>query len=297
MSPSYSVTAMASVQTNNNRVLIKLGGASLQDESVITQVVETIRQYRRFGYSVVLVHGGGPAINAELTRRGIQWNFINGQRVTTAEMMDTIEMVLCGSVNRKLVRALNAAGIPAVGFSGVDGNTLLCKQASEELGQVGAIQQVNTDVIEGVLAMKGSPVPVIAPLGVGSHGEAYNINADWAASQMATAMGAAQLVFLTDQKGILDSQQNLITEINSDELQSLIDDKTVTGGMLTKTLTILHAIKNSVRTVRVMNAKDSLKGLWSDHIGTQCVASPDLIMKHENTGKFELTSFSGALHA
>src|SRR5690348_7067490 len=133
----------------NNRVLIKLGGASLQDPTVISDVVHTIHQYRRFGYEVILVHGGGPAINEELTRRQITWSFIDGQRVTTPEMIETIEMVLCGQVNRKLVRALNASGIPALGFSGVDGNTLFCTQASPKLGQVGCIQEVRTQMIEG----------------------------------------------------------------------------------------------------------------------------------------------------
>lgn len=255
---------------NSNRVLIKLGGASLQDDSIITNVVETIRQYRRFGYEVVLVHGGGPAINAELTRRGISWKFLNGQRITTPEMMDTIEMVLCGFINRKLVRALNAAGIPAVGFSGVDGNTLLCTQASIELGQVGAIQQVNTHVVEGVLSMKCSPVPVIAPLGVSADGLAFNINADWAASRLASSLQVSKLVFLTDQKGILDANQKLITEISLSELQALVDNEVVSGGMMTKTLTIMHALNNSVPVVRVMNAKEALSGLWSDQVGTQC---------------------------
>jgi acetylglutamate kinase len=261
----------------NNRVLLKLGGASLQDESVISQVTETLRQYRRFGYQVVLVHGGGPAINAELTRRGISWSFIKGQRVTTPEMMETIEMVLCGQVNRKLVRALNAAGLPAVGMSGADGNTLLCQQESQQLGQVGVIKSINTQVVEGILAMPSNPIPVIAPLGVGFNGESYNINADWSASRLAAALNATQLVFLTDQNGILDAQKTLIQTVDTAGLQGLIDDETVTGGMLTKTLTILHALKNDVQTVRVLNAKESLKGLWSDDVGTQCrTASQDL---------------------
>jgi acetylglutamate kinase len=111
---------------------------------------------------------------------------------------------------------------------------------------------------------------VSAPLGTGLHGECYNINADWSASRLASALNATQLVFLTDQLGILNSQKFLIQTAGPIELQELIDSETVTGGMLTKTLTILHALNNEVQTVRVLNAKESLKGLWSDDVGTQC---------------------------
>lgn len=258
---------------NNGRILIKLGGASLQDESVLSVVTEALKQYRKFGYQVILVHGGGPAINAELTRRGIEWSFVRGQRVTTPEMMDVIEMVLSGSINRKLVKHLCANGLPSVGFSGVDGQTLLCTQASIELGLVGNVEKVQAQWIESLLALPKAPFLVMAPLGTGTHGESYNINADWAASKMAAALNIKHLIFLTDQKGILNSQGQLISELSQENLQDLLDREVVTGGMFTKTQTILHALSNGVHAVRVMNAKDSLNGLWSDTVGTWCLPS------------------------
>ncbi|MGZ5279124.1 MAG: acetylglutamate kinase, partial [Pseudobdellovibrionaceae bacterium] len=240
----------------SSRVLIKLGGASLQDETVLMTLSEALKQFRKYGYQVILVHGGGPAINAELTRRGIQWNFIQGQRVTTPEMMGVIEDVLGVEVNGKLVRHLEAEGIPAMGLSGADKKTLLCQAASTELGQVGAIQEVMTSWVESIFASSGNPIPVIAPIGVGLDGEAYNINADWAASYLATALNAEYLIFLTDQSGILDLQKQLIDRLSEDQLESLVSEEVVTGGMLTKTRALLYALKNGVKAVRVMNTKD-----------------------------------------
>lgn len=254
----------------SSRVLIKLGGAALRDESVLETVTLALQEYRRYGYQVILVHGGGPAINAELTRRGISWSFVEGQRVTSPEMMDVIESVLCGDINRKLTRHLGAHGVPTVGFSGVDGKTLLCRQACEELGQVGAIEDVASAWIDGLLGLPNSPVPVIAPIGVGLAGEAYNINADWAASHLAVSLGAEYLIFLTDQKGILDNQSQLMPEVSLDELQDLVESETVTGGMLTKTKTIIHALENGVKGVRIMSGHEAREGLWSDYVGTWC---------------------------
>lgn len=252
------------------RILIKLGGASLQSEEILKSVVEAVKQFRRFGFQVVIVHGGGPAINAELTRKGITWSFKDGQRITTNEMMDTIEMVLSGSMNSRIVRALNVAGVPALGLSGTDGGILQCSQASADLGQVGQIQSVNTLWIDGMAQMAGMPVPVIAPLGVGKDGETYNINADWAATRIAAALGVSQLLFMTDMPGILNGDQCLLRELNEEDLQDLIDRDIVTGGMLAKTRAIQYALANGVSNVRVLNAKDAVKGLWSDWVGTTC---------------------------
>lgn len=255
----------------SSRVLIKLGGAALQDETVLHTVTEALVEYRRYGYQVILVHGGGPAINSELVRRGITWNFLNGQRVTSPEIMDVVEHVLCGDINRKLVRHLGSKNLPAVGFSGVDGKTLLCKQACEELGQVGAIEEVAAKWIDGLLALPGSPIPVIAPIGVGLGGEAYNINADWAASHLAVALNAEYLIFLTDQIGILDENKKLIPQIEKASLEELVEQDVVKGGMLTKTKTILHALDHGLKGVRVMAGRDAVRGLWSDYVGTWCL--------------------------
>lgn len=255
----------------SSRVLIKLGGASFQDEATMETVAETLKQFRRYGYQVILVHGGGPSINAELNRRGLTWTFEQGQRVTTREMMDVIESVLCGEINSKLVRFLVSHGIPAVGLSGADNNLLLCHQASEKLGQVGQVDEVTAHWVEGILNLDNSPVPVIAPVGVGATGEAYNINADWAASHLAAALKAEYLIFLTDQQGILDPEKKLIRRLTENQLGALVSTAVVTGGMITKTKALQHALEKGVGAVRVMNSRDSLKGLWSDEVGTWCV--------------------------
>lgn len=258
-------------------VLIKLGGAALQDSELVTQICEDLTLIRSVGVSVVLVHGGGPSINRELTLRGIQWEFIDGQRVTTPEMMDVIEMVLCGSVNRRIVRTLNQSGVRAVGMSGVDASLLLCKQADPRLGQVGKIEQVNTTFVQSVLGTQEAGVgaiPVIAPIGIGRKGEAYNINADWAASRIAQALGIQKLLFLTDQDGILDGGQKLIEELDAGELETLIETGVVKGGMLAKAQTIVHALRNGVSDVHVLNARRPhglINELFTDHgVGTVC---------------------------
>jgi acetylglutamate kinase len=256
---------------NQKRILIKLGGASLQDDSVLSKVASCIDQYRGLGYQVILVHGGGPAINQELARRNIEWSFVKGQRVTTPEMMDVIEMVLSGSINPKIVKFLNARGLSSFGFSGVDGPTLLCSRASQELGMVGVVEQVNSRWIEDLLLQQSSPIPVIAPLGTNTMGESFNVNADWAASRLASALKVQQMIFLTDQKGILDQRKMQIKDISQLQLEDLVETETVTGGMYTKVLTILHALENGVQSVRVLNANDCLEALVNDRIGTWCL--------------------------
>lgn len=234
-------------------ILIKLGGAALQDPSLVASICEDLHHIRSVGVKVVLVHGGGPAINQELKAKGIEWNFIDGQRVTTPEMMEVIEMVLCGLVNRRIVRTLSGAGVRAIGMSGADASTLLCQQASPKLGQVGQINKVDTQVIHSILTSE--TIPVIAPVGVGQEGEAFNVNADWAASRIAQALGIQKVLFLTDQNGILDKEGKLIPELDAAELEQLIETGVVHGGMLAKTQTVIHALQNGVTDVHILNAK------------------------------------------
>jgi acetylglutamate kinase len=222
----------------------------------------------RYEYQVIVVHGGGPAINAELTKQGISWQFINGQRQTTSEMISVIEDVLVNKVNFDLVTQLNRANLSAIGLSGAKNSTLSCTQLNEELQFVGTVQHVNTEAIEAILSEEYSNIPVIAPIGVGADGEKYNINADWAAAKIAIALQAKKLIFLTDQNGILDKSGELIEDASLSFLNDLIASKTVTGGMYTKVLTIQDALEHGVPQVRVLNGKSSVDGLWSDFIGT-----------------------------
>lgn len=251
-----------------DRVVIKLGGSSLQDPFALKEVIEAIRGYLRYDYQPILVHGGGPAINAELTKKGISWKFINGQRQTTSEMISVIEDVLVNQVNADLVTQLNRANLQAVGLSGSQNNLLLCDQLNEELQHVGTVKKVNTASVEAILQANPKNIPVIAPIGIGSNGEKYNINADWAAAKIAASLGAQKLIFLTDQTGILDQTGKLIEDASLTYLENLIKDQIVTGGMYTKVQTILDALNHGVPQVRVMNGKDSVDGLWSDEIGT-----------------------------
>jgi acetylglutamate kinase len=158
-----------------SRVVIKFGGASLQDATVLDTFTQALKEYRKYGYQVVVVHGGGPFINEELTRQKIQWTFHQGQRVTSAAMIGVIEDVLAKQVNTKLVNHATAVGLPVIGLSGAADNTLFCTQASKNLGLVGNIEHVNTEAIEKIME---TSIPMIATIGIGSNGEKYNINAD-----------------------------------------------------------------------------------------------------------------------
>lgn len=281
-------------------LLIKLGGAALQDASLVQSLCEDLSLIHSVGINLILVHGGGPSINKELEARGIKWEFINGLRITTPEMMDVIEMVLCGQVNHRIVRALNQSGVRAIGLSGADASLLQCKQADPQLQQVGLIEKVDTSSIQALMnhqnisattttsslissthhpasSSLSSPsplIPVIAPVGVGKKGEAYNINADWAASRIAEAMKIKKMFFLTDQDGILDAQMKLISELDAGQLESLIEQGVIKGGMLAKAQTIIYALRHGVKDVHIINAKRPhglIEELFTDTgIGTVC---------------------------
>lgn len=253
--------------------VIKLGGAALKDDSVVLEICRELASLQKSGsplVPLVIVHGGGPAINEELTSKGITWEFVRGQRVTTDVMMDVIETVLSGKVNKKLVRTLNHSQVRAVGLSGTDARMLQCEMLSPELGRVGEVKSVNTSAIEALLS--AGLTPVISPIGVGSDGKAFNVNADFAACRIAEALGAEKLIFLTDQDGILDADKKLISEINSMGLQNLISTEVVQGGMLAKTQTILHALSNGVSKVQVLNGRTPRILTSATPVGTLCHA-------------------------
>lgn len=258
-------------------VLIKLGGAALEDESLVAALCEDLSLIRGAGVNVVLVHGGGPAINRELERRGITWNFVDGLRVTTPAMMEVIEMVLCGQVNRRIVRTLNQSAVRAIGLSGSDARTLFCKPMRKELGLVGEVTSVRPAAIEAILKTQDEgigTIPVIAPIGIGENGQAYNINADWAAVRIAEALEIDKVLFLTDQEGILGADGKLVPELDAGDLEVLIEAGVVKGGMLAKVSTVLHALKNGVKDVHIFNARRPhglLEELFTDHgVGTVC---------------------------
>lgn len=253
-------------------VLIKLGGTALEDPEVAAHICADLKRIRSVGVKVVLVHGGVSAINQELAARGIQWEFIDGERVTTPEMMDVIEMVLCGQVNRKLVRLLNGLGVKAIGLSGADAGTLVCGPASAKLGQVGRIDHVETQLLDSILA--SDTIPVIAPVGMGQAGAAFNVSSDWAAVRIAQALGIQKLLFLTDQDGILDKAGKVIPEIDAAELELVAEKDGVHGGMLKKVETLVHALRNGITDAHILNARrphSLIEELFTDGgVGTVC---------------------------
>lgn len=270
------------------RCLIKLGGASLSQQNTLTETIALIRALRQQGTQIILVHGGGPAINEELNKRGITWQFINGQRQTTPEMMDVIEEVLGNKVNSTIVGELRNSDIPAIPFSGAMENTLFCVQLNEELLQVGEVQRVNTEALESILAREFSPIPVVAPIGIGTSNEKYNINADWAATKLAAALKVDSLIFLTDQEGLLDENKNLIPRTSPSEVTKLINSGVIHGGMYTKVMTMIYGLTQGIRQVRVLKAAQASSLIKEENTGTCLVSDLDLNETEVNTWKHEL---------
>jgi len=259
-------------------LLIKLGGAALREAPLVESLCEDLALIRSVGLKVILVHGGGPAINEALTKHNITWSFHEGQRITTPEMMEVIETTLCGKVNRSIVRLLNKNNISSMGFSGTDARLIECKALDPKLGLVGKVTKINVEFIESLLASQSKntygTIPVIAPVGYGPHGQAYNLNADWAATAIASSLKLKKMIFLTDQDGILDENQKLIATLGSGDLLDLIERGVISGGMLAKARTIIDALSNGVRNIHILNGKHPhalIEELFSENgVGTLC---------------------------
>lgn len=244
---------------SGQRILIKLGGSILDDESLVPALCEDLSLLRAAGIQLIIVHGGGKAINAILEAHGVSWTFHQGQRVTTAEMMTFIEMALCGGINQMLVRRLNAYGVAAVGVSGADQSLLYSERFDADLGEVGRIKKLNLAVIEPFFQQQSlsreAPIPVIAPVGVDDAGLALNINADWAATAIAQALNIHKLIYLTDQDGIYDDRGQMLSELDTAQLFDLVQSGVVKGGMLTKVNTILDALNQGIDNIHILNAR------------------------------------------
>lgn len=283
-------------QFANTQIVVKIGGSVLEDPQLLETICNDLTLIRKVGVELVLVHGGRQAINDELSRRGVEFKFIDGTRVTTPEMMGIIETVLCGQINRRLVRALAYAGLKAVGISGADAGTLMCRPSYPKFGQVGIIDRVNPQLIQQIVKMSDElgvrGVPVIAPVALGRDGLAYNVNAEWAASVIASQLGVSKLIFMTDYDGIVDVGGNLLTELDAGELEQLIEDGAVKDGMLARAQTILHALKNKVANVHVVNARKKhalIDEMFTDRgSGTVCrLRSRGRLAKDIEAGKGE----------
>ena len=234
-------------------VVIKLGGHAMISDEALETFARDVVLMRQVGINPVIVHGGGPMINSMLDKLNIKSEFINGKRVTDPETMNVVEMVLSGSVNKKIVQAINNQDGRAVGLSGKDAKLIICKQETPDLGLVGSPTDVNPEVI--FTLFENDMIPVIAPLGAGNNGETLNINGDTVSGAIASALKADRLLLLTDVSGVQDKNGSIITELNSTQIKNWINEGIISGGMIPKTETALLALKGGVRGVVILDGR------------------------------------------
>lgn len=261
--------------TEKQTIVVKLGGSLL--DSLPGTFYEECVALQKAGARVVIVHGGGPRINDYMSRLSLKAEFVNGLRVTDAAGLELVEMVLGGSANKKLVSQLEQAGGAAIGISGIDRGLLRVSQQHPSLGFVGTIERVKTDVLEHLCSLGW--IPVVASLGVDANGQHYNINADTAAGAVAESLKADQLVMVTDVPGILtDNGSQPIERITPGQIEQLIAEGIIHGGMIPKVKAAAASIQNGVKTVCIADGNDSgviagLAGLCDDdYPGTKIVA-------------------------
>ncbi len=248
------VEAMPWIQKMSGTVMVvKYGGAAMEDTELCKSVLADIELLKLMGIRIVLVHGGGKAINALLKKLEVPVRFEDGLRVTDDQTMEAVAEVLIGKVNQELVWLLNQYGANAVGISGADGKTLKCRQVDPKLGHVGEVVEVNTDLIESVL--ERGYIPVVASVGCGPDG-LYNVNADIAASKVAQALGAHTLAYLTDVDGLygeIGNEESLISSLTRLECHLILESGELTTGMIPKIASIAEALDAGVHDVRIMN--------------------------------------------
>jgi acetylglutamate kinase len=247
-------------------MVIKFGGAAMADEGLKEAFAMDIVLMKYVGLNPVVVHGGGPQIGQVLQRMGKASTFVQGLRITDQETMDVVEMVLVGKVNKEIVDLINRCGGKAVGLSGKDGGLIRAKKLRlsspgqgdappeiVDLGMVGEVEGINSDVIKTL--DNGDFIPVIAPVGVGTDGMTYNINADLVAGKVAAALGAEKLILLTDVPGVLDSRGNLITSLKVKEAKDLIAKEIVSAGMIPKINCCLEALAGGVGKAHIIDGR------------------------------------------
>jgi acetylglutamate kinase len=245
-------------------IVVKYGGHAMVDDQLKADFARDITLMKFTGLNPVVVHGGGPQINRVLDQMGIQCKFIKGMRLTDEATMDVVEMVLGGKVNKEIVAQVNRQGGKAVGLSGKDGGLIRAKklhivyQEDENMppeiidpGLVGQVEQVDPNIIN-TLSRQGF-IPIIAPVGSGDSGETFNINADLVAGSIAMALSAKRLIFLTDVDGVLNISGELISSIDMEDIDRMVKEKTISGGMIPKIECALEALKNGVEKVHIIN--------------------------------------------
>ena len=247
-------------------IVLKYGGAAMVDEALQSSFAKDVVLMKLVGMNPVVVHGGGPQIGDALARIGKKSEFVDGMRITDRETMDVVEMVLGGLVNKQIVNLIGIHGGRAVGLTGKDGNLiraskLTVRRDSAELeapeiidmGHVGEVTHIDTGVVD--MLIQGDFIPVIAPIGMGEDGHSYNINADLVAGKLAETLNAEKLILLTNTPGVLDSHGGLLTRLSVDDVEKLVADQVVKGGMLPKVRCALAAVKNGVTTVTISDGR------------------------------------------
>lgn len=266
---------------SGKRILIKYGGSAMTNEQLKRDFAEDIALLSFIGVKPTIVHGGGPQIGALLKKLGKESRFVKGLRVTDEETMDVVEMVLVAKVNKDVVSLINSYGGKAVGVSGRDGGLIRAKKArpakladtDEDLGLVGEVERINPELISS-LEDRGF-IPVIAPVGAGPQNKPYNINADTAAGAMAAALKAEKFILLTDVPGVLDSDGSLISTLSEEVAESLVEDGSISGGMIPKIKCCLSSIRGGVPKAHIIDGRVPhallLEILTDEGIGTEIV--------------------------
>lgn len=261
-------------------IVIKYGGNAMTDAHLKECFAQDVVLLKLVGMNPVVVHGGGPQINEMLDKLGKKGEFIQGMRVTDAETMDVVEMVLGGQVNKEIVNLINRHGGKAVGLTGQDGNFIHAHKLMMEdmndptkmidVGQVGEITAIDPSIIN--FLDSGDFIPVVAPIGVGEDGDTFNINADVVAGKLAEILGAEKLILLTNTPGVLDKSGNLLTGLTPKQIDDLVADGTLSGGMLPKISSALDAARSGVKAVHIIDGRVEhallLEVLTDEGVGT-----------------------------
>ena len=247
---------------NGKTVVVKYGGNAMIDAELKSSFARDIVLMKSVGMNPIVVHGGGPQIGDTLKKIGKESEFVGGMRITDGETMDVVEMVLGGLVNKQIVNLIHQHGGNAIGLTGKDGSLISAKKLKHDfeptseiidLGHVGEVDKIDTSVIE--LLVGGDFIPVIAPIGVGKDGFSYNINADLVAGSIAQALNAEKLILLTNTEGLLDCDGKLLTGLTSKDVNQLVKDKVIHGGMLPKINCALTAVQSGVNSAHIIDGR------------------------------------------
>ena len=264
---------------NGSIIVIKYGGNAMADSDLVESFCNDIVFLKQSGLKPVIVHGGGPQIGSMLERLGIKTKFESGMRITDEDTLEVVEMVLAGRINKNIASKINSSGGKAVGISGKDGSMIVAEKLTKQngsnesniekiidLGYVGFPKKINNTIIETLI--KDDFIPIIAPLGIGVDGKTYNINADTAAGAIASSLKSKRLLILTDVEGVIDSNNNLLEEVNGKKIDEMIKSGEVSGGMIPKLNTCLDSVNNGVDAAVIVDGRVKhavLLELFTDH--------------------------------